>query len=165
MLRSVTGAAMEKPVVLSALAILLFAGTVLAQDHHPCRHLAWGMVSDGSLRSIAEQLPGAAISLVISLLIAEKYFRRQRDIDKKKEEQDVKLHYRKAVNAYITFLGKRAKYPFYLREALSDLEITLNIYRTDFDFNQLRCEVAELAKKTIQERPDDFEDATPEAKN
>ena len=104
-------------------------------------------------RIAAEQVP----ALLVSFSVAQVYFRRQREIDKSKEESDVTLHYRKLVNAYITYLGKYPKIPFYLREAMSDLEIRIKIYRPEWNSDKLLMEAGEAAKNFIAANPDDFE--------
>jgi hypothetical protein len=110
------------------------------------------LISGGKI--ILEQLPGLAVSLII----AERYFRRQRRIDRNKEESDVKLHYGKVVDAFIIHLGKRPKnMSFELHEAMAELRIRLTIYRPEFDANKLLLEAAEEAKKRIAAHPEDFE--------
>ena len=119
--------------------------------------MGWSMIvrlAVGGLKMAASQLPG----VIVSLLVAERYFRRQRTIDERKEQVDVERHYRKVVNAFITFSGKRPKYPLYLRDAMNDLELVLKVYNRDFDHNEVQTEAGELAKKIIAEHPQDFED-------
>jgi hypothetical protein len=111
------------------------------------------------LKYIAQQLPGALIALVVSWFFADKYFNKQREIDHKKEEQEVKLSYGKLVNAFFKFQGKRPKTaPLYLHEAMTELKLRLEMYNRSFNASKLQTEAGELAAKMIKEKPEDFED-------
>jgi hypothetical protein len=110
------------------------------------------------LKYIAQQLPGVITSLAVSWYFAERYFGRQRAIDENKEEKEVQLSYEKLVNAYIKMFGKRPKNGFDIREAMTEFELRLKVYRPAFNAKKMMENAAELAQRTINENPDGFED-------
>jgi predicted secreted Zn-dependent protease len=111
------------------------------------------------LKYIAQQLPGALIALAVSWFFADRYFTKQRAIDRNKEEQEVKLSYNKLVNAFFKHYGKRPKTaPVYLRDAMTELEMRLKVYRPEFNAAELQKKAGEQAAKVIKENPGEFED-------
>jgi hypothetical protein len=108
---------------------------------------------------IAEQLPGLVISLVTSFCVANVYFKRQREIDKAIEKQEVMLYHKKLLHAYITALGKRPKVgTFHMHEAMEDLRAKLEIYQPEYDTHKWLEDSLEEAKKFIVDHQEDFED-------
>jgi hypothetical protein len=110
----------------------------------------------------SDVLIGAAISLVTSLgtswYVAEKYFRRQRGLDEEKEKHEVQLSFNRLVNANYAVLRKRLKGSPHLRDAMTEFETKLKIYRPDWDAKETIEAAAEQAQQTIDEHPGDFED-------
>ena len=110
----------------------------------------------------SDVLLGAGISLITSLatswFVADKYFRRQREIDDEKEKQEVQFAFSKLVNAYFTFFRKRLKRHAHLRDAMTEYENKMKIYRPDWDPKEMIEAAAEKAQETIDEHPEEFED-------
>jgi len=115
---------------------------------------------EGSLmdfKTVISVLVGGVLSLATSWLVAERYFERQRRIDKTKEEVDVHLSYGLLMNAFFAALGKRPKSSA-TRIAMSEFEAKLKVYNRTFDANQIQRDAAEQAAQMIKDRPHDFED-------
>lgn len=110
----------------------------------------------------SDVLLGAGISLTTSLFtswyVAHKYFRRLREIDEEKEKKEVELSFSKLVNAYFPFLRKRRKRSPDLRDAMTEYENKLRIYRPDWDAKEMIEAACEQAQHTIDEHPEEFED-------
>src|SRR5947207_13912143 len=101
----------------------------------------------------SDVLIGAAISLVTSLgtswYVAERYFRHQREIDEEKEKKEVQLSFSKLVNAHYAVFRKRLKRSPHLRDAMTEFETKVKIYRPEWDAKEMIEAAAEQAQNTI----------------
>jgi hypothetical protein len=110
------------------------------------------------LNIAAEQIPGIVIALATSFYVAQLYFKRQRKIDEMKEKKEVELAHKKLINAYITSAGLLPKVgSFQVHEAMSELQMKLEIYRPRFDANKWLQDAANDAVKFVGDHKDDFE--------
>lgn len=111
-----------------------------------------------ALNIAAEQLPGIVIALATSFYVAQVYFKRQRKIDEMKEKKEVELAHKKLINAYIASGGFRPRSgSFQTFEAMSELQMKLEIYRPDFDAHKWLHDAADDAAKFVADHKDDFE--------
>jgi hypothetical protein len=102
-------------------------------------------------------LVGAGFSLLTSWWVADSYFKKQRAIDKAKEEEDVHLAYGRLMYSFFAAAGKRPKSTS-IRQAMSEFEAKLKIYNRDFDAAAIQKSGIEHALQMIKDQPDDFED-------
>ena len=118
------------------------------------------------LNMAAEQIPGIVIALATSFYVAQVYFKRQREIDEMKEKKEVELAHKKLINAYITSAGLRPKVgSFQVHEAMSELQMKLEIYRPSFDANKWLKDAANDAAKFVADHKEDFEKISEEHRN
>lgn len=102
-------------------------------------------------------LIGALLSLLGSWLVARSYFKRQRDIDRAKEELQVHLSYQRLMHSYFAVAGKRPKNAA-TRIAMSEFDTSLAIYERAYDADKMKQAAAEQVAKMLKEHPEDFED-------
>ena len=109
-----------------------------------------------------DTLTGAVISLVTcrvtSWFIADRYFKRQREIEKEKENQEVQHAFSKLMHSYFQMFRKRPKASSPIHLAMAEFEARLRIYKSDYDANEMMKEAAEQAEHFIDEHKNDFED-------
>jgi len=98
------------------------------------------------------------VSLLTSWFVAERYFNKQREIEKAREDKEVQLAFKRLVNAYFPMLRKRPKLRPEVRDAMNELEAKVKIYRPEWDAEQMQKDAIEEAMQLIAERPQDFED-------
>jgi hypothetical protein len=102
-------------------------------------------------------LIGAALSLLASWFVAERYFNRQREVDRRKEELDVHLAYERLMHSFFALAGKRPKNSATLI-AMSEFKAKLQIYNRKFEAEQMYNDASTQAANMLRDNPQDFED-------
>lgn len=105
---------------------------------------------------------GGVISLVTSLgtswFIADRYFRRQREIEEEREKQEVQLAFSRLMHAWFAVIQKRPKVSAAAHLAMTEFETRLRIYKPGYDAKEMMEEAAAQAEQFIAEHPNDFEE-------
>lgn len=103
-------------------------------------------------------LLGATLSLGASWYVAARYFQKQREIDREKENKEIQLAFTKLMHSYFEVLRKRPKLSSQSRLAMAEFEARLKILKPEYDAHEIMQEAAEQAQQFIDEHPNDFED-------
>ncbi len=107
-------------------------------------------------------LLGVLLGTLVSLLIAENYFQRQRKLDKEKEKAAVLLQFLKLTNVYkrwhLEKLGREEEgaFPIYVKDAMAEYATVYDLYLPNGDHTQGYKQALETAQKEIIEHPERF---------